>query len=71
MPSCVADRYSSRSDVTFFAAKAFLFPSSINWSIRELRTLMIENSVATKKAVKAIKIMTKAKLNMSNSEGCN
>ena len=49
----------------FFAATAFLFPSSINWSILEALTFTIANSEVTKNAVKAIKMAIITKFNMS------
>lgn len=51
--------------MTFFAEIALELPSSINWSILELRILTIANSEVTKKAVNAIKMAIKTKLNMS------
>lgn len=55
IPSCVADRYSSRSDVTFFAAMAFLFPSSISWSILSCEPLWSKIPKLQKRLLKQLK----------------
>lgn len=65
IPSWQADKYSSRCVVNFFTATALVLPSSINWSILELRIFTMANSETTKNAVKAIKMATITKLNMS------
>ena len=54
IPNWQADKYSSKWVITFLAAVAPFFSSKITWSIRDDRTLTMANSVATKKAVKAI-----------------
>lgn len=43
---------------------AFLLPSKINWSIRDLRILTTANSAATKNPVKPKKIINKMMFNM-------
>ena len=68
IPNWQADKYSSRWDVTFLAASAPFRPSSTNWSIWDERTLTIANSVATKKAVKAINIAKMNKLTVVNGQ---
>ena len=65
IPNWQADKYSSKFEITFFAERALLFPSSINWSILEPQTLTIANSEVTKNAVKAIKMAIITKFNMS------
>ena len=68
IPSWQADKYSSKWVITFLAAVAPFFPSAISWSMRDDRTLTIANSVATKKAVKAINIAIKNKLRVVDNE---
>lgn len=66
IPSWTVDKYSSKLESIFLAARALLFPSSTSWSIRVLLTFTIANSDATKNAESAMIIKTSTSLNMSS-----